>query len=97
VLLWIRAAPLNTNVVVVCFAGIAERMTKEVTLLAPSATKVRVEAPVDRKHSAWTGGSILASLSSFQDRWITQAEYEETGSNIVNTKCVQGTGSGLPG
>jgi actin, other eukaryote len=72
-------------------------MTKEVTLLAPSATKVSVEAPVNRKHSAWTGGSILASLSSFQDKWITKAEYDETGPSIVNKKYEQGTGSGLPG
>merc|ERR1712193_164007 len=33
----------------------------------------------DRKHSVWIGGSILASLSTFQAMWITKEEYDESG------------------
>ena len=48
------------------FPGIADRMSKEITALAPSAMKVKVVAPPERKYSVWIGGSILASLSTFQ-------------------------------
>jgi actin len=47
-------------------AGIADRMSKEITALAPSAMKIKVVAPPERKYSVWIGGSILASLSTFQ-------------------------------
>ena len=50
------------------FTGIAERMTKELTALAPSTMKIKVVAPPERKYSVWIGGSILASLSTFQVR-----------------------------
>merc|ERR1712167_533975 len=40
------------------FAGIGERMTKELTALAPSTMKIKVVAPPERKYSVWIGGSI---------------------------------------
>ncbi|GAB4856790.1 hypothetical protein Ancab_014708 [Ancistrocladus abbreviatus] len=48
------------------FTGIADRMSKEITALAPSSMKIKVVAPPERKYSVWIGGSILASLSTFQ-------------------------------
>ncbi|KAL6977362.1 Actin-97 [Sarracenia purpurea var. burkii] len=48
------------------FPGIADRMSKEIMALAPSSMKIKVVAPPERKYSVWIGGSILASLSSFQ-------------------------------
>jgi actin len=55
------------------FPGIADRMSKEITALAPSSMKIKVVAPPERKYSVWIGGSILASLSTFQQvsmsRW----------------------------
>jgi actin-related protein len=72
------------------FPGIAERMTKEITALVPSTTwtmRVKVVAPPERKYSVWIGGSILASLSTFQAMWISKAEYDERGPGIVHWKC----------
>ncbi|KAJ8562379.1 hypothetical protein K7X08_011670 [Anisodus acutangulus] len=46
--------------------GFADRLTKVKTSLAPGNTKVEVVAPPERKYSAWIGGSILASLNSFE-------------------------------
>lgn len=69
------------------FPGIADRMTKEVTALAPPSMKIKVVAPPERKYSVWIGGSILASLSTFQQMFITKAEYEEAGPPIVHRKC----------
>ena len=69
------------------FEGIAERMTKELTSMAPASMKIKVVAPPERKYSVWIGGSILASLSTFQQMWITKEEYEDAGPGIVHRKC----------
>jgi len=69
------------------FSGIGERMDKEVTALAPPTMKVKVVAPPERKYSVWIGGSILASLSTFQAMWIAKEEYDESGPSIVHRKC----------
>ncbi|RVW79105.1 Actin-2 [Vitis vinifera] len=75
------------------FPGIADRMSKEITALAPSSMKIKVVAPPERKYSVWIGGSILASLSTFQQVKIVlfvpmicgypRGEYDESGPAIV--------------
>ena len=70
------------------FPGINERITKELKMLAPDTIKVRVITPPERKYSVWIGGSILASLNTFQDIWITREEYDECGPEIVHRKCM---------
>ena len=35
----------------------------------------------------WIGGSILSSLSTFQQMWISKQEYDESGPSIVHRKC----------
>jgi actin-related protein len=69
------------------FEGIAERMQKEITALAPASMKIKIVAPPERKYSVWIGGSILASLSTFQSMWISKTEYDESGPSIVHRKC----------
>jgi len=69
------------------FPGIADRMQKEITALAPSTMKIKIIAPPERKYSVWIGGSILASLSTFQQMWISKNEYDEAGPSIVHRKC----------
>lgn len=84
------------------FPGIADRMQKELTALAPSSmkvglwnlldwyqytdsgTQVKIVAPPERKYSVWIGGSILASLSTFQNLWCSKQEYDESGPGIVH-------------
>ena len=69
------------------FDGLSDRLTAEVIRLAPSSYKVTVVAPPERKYSTWIGGSILASLSTFEEMWITKKEFDESGPYIVNKKC----------
>ncbi|KAI0301946.1 actin 1 [Multifurca ochricompacta] len=66
------------------FPGIADRMQKELTSLSPSSIKVKIVAPPERKYSVWIGGSILASLSTFQNLWCSKQEYDESGPGIVH-------------
>jgi actin-related protein len=69
------------------YPGINDRMQKEITQLAPSSMKIKIVAPPERKYSVWIGGSILASLSTFQQMWISKQEYDESGPSIVHRKC----------
>ena len=67
--------------------GIVERIQKETVQFAPPSSRIRVVAPPERRASVWIGGSILGSLSTFQEMWITRREYEEYGPSIVCRRC----------
>ena len=69
------------------FRGLAERLQRELTALAPQGTKVRVIALPERENLAWIGGCILASQPGFRENWISKTEYDETGPSIVDCKC----------
>lgn len=69
------------------FPGFIDRLQKEMENLTPSRMKVRVVDMPERKYSVWIGGSIIASLSTFQNMWITREQYDENGPNIVHMRC----------
>lgn len=69
------------------FDGLSNRLTKEVSGLIPGKMRVKVVANPDRKYAVWVGGSILASLESFQHMWISKEDFEEYGPHVVHTKC----------
>ncbi|KAL9644715.1 hypothetical protein ABK040_012369 [Willaertia magna] len=69
------------------FEGFEHRITKELSNLAPISTKIKVRAPPERKYSVWIGGSILASLSTFEQLCITMKDYENEGPSAVHRKC----------
>jgi len=69
------------------FPGIADRLNKEMVALAPPTMTIKIVAPPERKYSVWIGGSILASLSTFEEMWVTKGEYDESGPAIVHRKC----------
>lgn len=69
------------------FPGLAERLQTEILRLRPQPISTRVVFPPERKYSVWIGGSILASLSTFQQMWVTKEEYFECGPIIVHRKC----------
>lgn len=48
---------------------------------------VAVTSTGERRFGAWVGGSILASLGSFQQLWISRQEYEESGKSQIERKC----------
>ena len=69
------------------YEGIADRLNKEITALAPPTMKVKIVAPPERKYAVWVGGSILASLATFPQMVITKEEFDEAGAQIVHRKC----------
>jgi actin-related protein 4 len=69
--------------------GFTERLNQELTTLYPGP-RVRITAPgntAERKFASWIGGSILASLGTFHQMWISKKEYDEHGSGIVEKRC----------
>ncbi|KAH3767063.1 actin [Pelomyxa schiedti] len=74
------------------FRGLPDRMQMEMTTLVSShqssaePMRVRITAPQQRKCLAWVGGSILASLSTFQQMCITKEQFDESGPSVIH-KC----------
>eukprot|EP00485_Elphidium_margaritaceum_P016473 CAMPEP_0202726088 /NCGR_PEP_ID=MMETSP1385-20130828/184431_1 /ASSEMBLY_ACC=CAM_ASM_000861 /TAXON_ID=933848 /ORGANISM="Elphidium margaritaceum" /LENGTH=424 /DNA_ID=CAMNT_0049392301 /DNA_START=117 /DNA_END=1392 /DNA_ORIENTATION=- len=69
------------------FTGMPQRLQKELQSAAPNSITIKIIAPPERKYSVWIGGSILSSLSTFDEMWITKDEYDEAGPSIVHRKC----------
>ena len=69
------------------YFDIISRIQKEMERLrtSPGGFKIKVVGPPNRKFSAWIGGSMLASHSTFQKWWISKQDYDETGPSIVHT------------
>jgi actin beta/gamma 1 len=61
-------------------------MYQEITALAPSSMKIKIIAPPEHRYSVWIRGSILASLSTFQQMWISKQECNESGPSILYHK-----------
>lgn len=83
---------LYANIVVsggsTLFAGISERLYRELGYNVSSSVKLKIIAPPERKYLVWIGGSVLASLSTFQQMWLSKVEYEEYGPSIIHRKCM---------
>ena len=86
----VRAAISSSSVILsggnTLFAGFEERLRKELEPLIGG--RPGVHAYKDRINHPWIGGSVLASLSALDDKWITKDQFKETGPGIVRQKCV---------
>ena len=69
------------------FPGFPERLQKELKAIDINVPQWKIDAQPKRKYSVWNGGSIFASLSTFEEMWITKEEYDETGPSLVHQQC----------
>ncbi|XP_012673067.1 actin-like protein 6B [Clupea harengus] len=70
--------------------GFTERLNRELSTKAPPSMRLKLIASnstIERRFSSWIGGSILASLGTFQQMWISKQEYDEGGKQSVERKC----------
>ncbi|KAH8202703.1 hypothetical protein TruAng_003079 [Truncatella angustata] len=70
-------------------AGFNDRLTNELTAMYPGM-RIKLHASgltTERRFGAWIGGSILASLGTFHQMWISKKEYDENGAGIVEKRC----------
>lgn len=67
------------------FSNLDARLSQELSALLPGFVKSKVIASrntVERSYAAWIGASILTSLGSFQQLWLSRTEYEEYGATM---------------
>ena len=69
------------------FPNISNRLWREMNALVPHNHRTKIIENDERKYSAWLGGSIHATLSSFQTMWITKQEFDEQGPGVIHRKC----------
>jgi len=69
--------------------GFKNRVTQEIEEAGKDYYyKKKIHTYPEAQFMAWIGGSILSSLSNFENLWITKAEYKEEGkATIVHKKC----------
>jgi len=66
--------------------GFGDRLQKELAALSPSSMIINTSRTFNI-YVPWVGGSVLASLYSFQPLWISNKEYDEYGPSIIHRKC----------
>ena len=69
--------------------GFVQRLNYSLGALTPASAKQKFVVPdkMERINAPWIGGSILSSLGTFQQMWISKGEYDESGPTIVHRKC----------
>ena len=71
------------------FKGFKQRADKEIKDISKDYYngKKKVHFYPEAKFMSWIGGSILTSLSNFENLWVTKSDYKEVGTGIVHRKC----------
>lgn len=69
--------------------GFTDRLHSELVGMYPGM-RIKIHAAgltAERRFGSWIGGSILGSLGTFHQMWISRKEYEEFGVGIVEKRC----------
>ena len=74
------------------FRGFGDRLLNELKTESRlgnegDGPKIKILAPQERRYSTWIGGSILGSLSTFSQLWISKEQYNEHGPHILHKRC----------
>lgn len=70
--------------------GFPERLNRDLSVRIPSSMRLKIisaNGSSERRFGAWIGGSILASIGTFQQMWISSQEYKESGKSQIDRKC----------
>lgn len=70
--------------------GFSDRLARDLQLRTPNSIRLKLIASngtVERKYGSWIGGSILASIGTFQQLWFSMQEYKESGKAQIDRKC----------
>ncbi|KAJ7638626.1 actin-related protein Arp4p [Roridomyces roridus] len=69
------------------FAGFGDRLSAELSRNFPHVKIHSPGNPVERRYGGWLGGSVLGSLGTFHQLWISKEEWAEHGKAIVGQRC----------
>ncbi|KAJ3537367.1 hypothetical protein NMY22_g5619 [Coprinellus aureogranulatus] len=68
--------------------GVLDRLNAELPRMGFAHAKIHAPGnPIERRYGGWLGGSILASLGTFHQLWISKEEWQEHGKAIVGQRC----------
>ncbi len=70
--------------------GTSERFSRELSINTPQQYKLKVLAAsvgLEKTCAPWIGGSIVASLGTFQRSWVSKAEFDEVGAVGSLRRC----------
>lgn len=70
--------------------GFSDRLSRDLSSRTPGSMRLKMIAAngtVERRFGAWVGGSILASIGTFQQMWVSMQEYQECGKTQIDRKC----------
>eukprot|EP01050_Picozoa_sp_SAG11_P007325 SAG11_NODE_607_length_8226_cov_11.234527_1_plen_259_part_00 len=67
------------------FDGLPQLLFKNLKKIGKArAQSLKINASPERNISAWIGGSVLASLGTWENELITQEDYEEEGEQAIH-------------
>lgn len=72
------------------FPGFSDRLISELSSLFGPQIKLKnqsLPSPSERKNATFIGASILSSLGTFHQMWMSRQEYDEYGKGLVDRKC----------
>lgn len=64
------------------FPGIERRIRNELLKIVPDKIEISFITSPEKKFAAWKGGSILASVTNFEQMYISKEEYDESGPGL---------------
>lgn len=70
--------------------GFSDRLSRDLSSRTPGSMRLKMIAAngtVERRFGSWVGGSILASIGTFQQMWVSMQEYQESGKAQIDRKC----------
>jgi actin-related protein len=69
------------------YKGLEKRLTTELRTKIPKHIEFKINMKQNRLISSWIGGSILSTLKTFPNLWVTKEEYEAKGASAVD-RCL---------
>ena len=66
--------------------GLLPRCVQELKRLSKTESKIRMFALKERKFPCWVGSTVLSSISSLTDFWITKKDVEEGDMKTYDLK-----------
>ncbi len=77
-------------------AGLGERLNNELVRNFPHVKIHAPGNPTERRYGGWLGGSILASLGTFHQLWISKEEWQVSQLHLasqLSTEALSHTGA----
>ncbi|XP_077106189.1 actin-related protein T2 [Ranitomeya variabilis] len=67
--------------------GFNHRIFEEILPMVPNGVKVNVVLQENGQFAVWMGASVLSSLQTFRELWVTKCEYMDIGPSALLRKC----------